>query len=388
MRYLSRALFAGALVAAFLAVGPVAVAQAAETASSDVLIIRDDVVIDDDLYATGNRILIEGTVEGDLIAFAAEEIEISGTVEGSVYALAPTVVHSGSIGGSLRASAGDVRIEGNVDHDVVAAVVSLVLESDSTVGGDVLVWSITARLEGSIGEDLEATVGTMSLEGEIAGDANVTLRSLEVTGPLVVGGDFSYRSEAEADGLDQVEAGGVVVHETPLPPNIRVRAVGLLGRILIALLLTATSVLVAWGWPKRADRADEKARTKPFRAWGMGALAVFSPIVLAGAAGVLVALAPGAALPLLAVLGPLVLALAGLILALSLVAGVPAVLRLGRLLPGDFGIAGSVLAGSALASLVWLLPLVGWLVPLTVLPLGLGAWVLSLRGGGDQQGEV
>jgi uncharacterized membrane protein len=40
---------------------------------------------------------------------------------------------------------------------------------------------------------------------------------------------------------------------------------------------------------------------------------------------------------------------------------------------------GSILAGSALAALFWMVPLVGWLVPLVVLPTGLGAWMLSFR---------
>jgi uncharacterized membrane protein len=64
---------------------------------------------------------------------------------------------------------------------------------------------------------------------------------------------------------------------------------------------------------------------------------------------------------------------------LSLVAGVPAVLTLGELLPRKLALYGSILAGSALVALLWMVPLVGWLVPLVVLPTGLGAWMLSFR---------
>jgi hypothetical protein len=60
-----------------------------------------------------------------------------------------------------------------------------------------------------------------------------------------------------------------------------------------------------------------------------------------------------------------------------MVAGVPAVLAIGRGLPGDRGVYGAIALGAAVAGLIWLLPYVGWLVPLVVLPLGLGAWILA-----------
>jgi uncharacterized membrane protein len=64
---------------------------------------------------------------------------------------------------------------------------------------------------------------------------------------------------------------------------------------------------------------------------------------------------------------------------LSLVAGVPAVLAAGRALPSDLGMFGAIVAGSILAGVVWLIPVVGWIVPMLVLPIGVGAWLLSFR---------
>jgi hypothetical protein len=91
---------------------------------------------------------------------------------------------------------------------------------------------------------------------------------------------------------------------------------------------------------------------------------------------VILGLAPAAAaFPLLVVLVPVILALTGLSLALGLVAGVPAVGWLGRAVFRRFELYGSILAGSVLAGVVWYLPWIGWLVPVIVLPLGLGAWI-------------
>lgn len=127
-----------ALVAVVSAVSLFAIsapAVAAETASSELVIIREGDTVDDDLYATGVRVIIEGTVDGDLVAFAAEEVTISGEVTGSVLALAPTVLVSGEVGEALRASANVLDLTGAVGGDLVAAAFRVGLQPGSDVGG-------------------------------------------------------------------------------------------------------------------------------------------------------------------------------------------------------------------------------------------------------------
>lgn len=379
MHSLSRALSAIGLMAALLVLFA-APAMAAETASSDLVIIQEHVVISDDLYASGFRVIIEGKVDGDLIAFAAEDIVIKGEVTGSVFAVAAEVFVSGVVGKSLRASANRLEVTGVVGKDIVAVASSGELADAAVIEGDVLLWAFDAVLGGSIGGDLSGTMGSLELEGSVGGDVEVTVSRLSVTGPLQVSGDLGYRSEDEATGLDQVDLEGVIVHETPLPPNVRVRALVLLARLLTILGLTTAALLVTRGWPRRTETAAEAASARPVRAYGLGLLVMVSPALLVAGAGLIVVVAPtSASLPLLAILAPLVLALTGVVLVLSLVAGVPVILMIGRRLPGDLGIHGSVLAGAAVAGVVWLVPLVGWLVPLTVLPLGMGAWILGMR---------
>jgi hypothetical protein len=46
---------------------------------------------------------------------------------------------------------------------------------------------------------------------------------------------------------------------------------------------------------------------------------------------------------------------------------------------------GAIALGSLMAGLLWMVPLVGWVVPLVILPWGLGAWILSFRAEGEQQ---
>ena len=385
MRFLCRPAVGTGFVVVFLlaTAGP---ALAAETASSEIVIIREGDTVSEDLYATGVRVIIEGTVEGDLIAFAAEEVVISGVVTGSVLAIAPSVTIGGDIGESVRVSSGNLSLSGSVGVDLVAAAFSVDLDSGSQIGGDALVWALEMKSGGTIGAGLGGSQRTLELAGNIEGDVDVSVNRLTVSGPLEVVGGLGYRSPSEAEGLGQATVGGVVARMTPVPPNIRVRALGLLARFLVVLGLTSTALLVGWGWPKRTRLAGERARAQTLRAFGYGAVVVLSPLLLTGVAAIVAGLAPAAAsLPLLAIFAPLIVATAGVVLVLSLVAGVPAVLAAGRALPTNLGLFGAILAGSVLVGVVWLIPIVGWIVPLLVLPIGLGAWLLSFREGQEGQ---
>lgn len=379
MRSLSRRLIPAVVVGGLLATGALP-AVAAETANSEFVIIQPDDVLEDDLYAGAIKVVVEGVIDGDLIAFAGEEVVIEGKVTGSVIAVAPRITVNGEIGGSLRATGNDVWIDGTVGRDVVVAAFDVQLGSGSNVGNDVVVWSWELAALGQIGGDLTGSQRRLSVAGEVDGDIDVSVGQVTVVDTLSVGGDFGYRSDTEAQGLDNATVAGAVVHKTPLPPNIRVRALNFFGRFLVIVFLTITALAIAWGWPDRTQRAIQTVKDAPAKSWGSGALVMASPLFLALIAGLVVGFAPAASsFPLMAILGPLILAALGLVLALSVVAGIPAVGRLGGLTFKRLDIFGALLVGAGLTGLIWLLPIVGWLVPLVVLPLGLGGWMLSWK---------
>lgn len=378
-RRLLVALFALGLVAA-----GAGTAAAAETAASELVIIRDGDRISEDLYAVGTRVIVEGVVDGDLIAFAAEDVTITGTVTGDLVAVAPLVEITGEVSGAARVLGGELRLSGEIGEDLVDSTWRAALDSGSVVGGDALIWAVELEAAGRVGGDLEGTQRTTRLQGEVDGRVEVTVTSLTVTGPLEVGDDLGYRSKRAAEGLGEATVGGVVVHKTALPPNIRVRALALLVRLLVVIALTATALLVAWGWPQRTVVAADLARARTLRCAGYGAVVMLSPLILVLVAWLVAALAPASAsFPFLVAFLPVVLAASGMVLVLSLVAGVPSALALGRLVSGRLHLYGAMLVGSALAGLIWMIPWIGWLVPAAFLSVGLGAWMLALRAGVD-----
>lgn len=354
-------------------------AAAAETASSEFVIIREGDVVADDLYAGAIRVVVEGRIDGDLIAFAAEEVVINGSVGGSVVAVTPRVVVTGSVDGSLRTVATSVSVDGRIERDLVTAGLDVELGPDSIVAGEVLAWVWALQSLGEVGE-LSGTQRTLELGGTVEGDVDVSVDRLRIIEPLVVGGDLGFRSDNDGEGLDQATVGGVVVDKEPLPPNIRVRALVSFSRFLVVLFLTIAALTISWGWADRTSAAIGAVRRAPLRSWGTGALVVFSPLILVGIAALIVTLAPAAAsFPLLAVMAPVILALVGVVGAVSLVAGVPAVGWIGSRLFPKRSVHFAVLAGSLIVGALWFLPVLAWLLPVAVLPLGLGAWTRTWR---------
>lgn len=355
-------------------------ALAVQTSNAEFVIIPEDDVLEDDLYAAAIRVVVEGTIDGDLIAFAAEEVVIEGTVTGSVLALTPRITVNGAVDGSLRFAATTLSVQGTVGGDLVGTAWETRLAAESEVEGEVLVWSWDADLEGTIGSDLGGSQRHLALSGEVVGDVDVSVGTLLLPSELRVGGDFGYRSASPAQGLERATVDGAVVEKSTLPPNLRVRALGMLGRFLAVLFLALSALTVAYGWPEGTDAAVARVGSSPVRNWLRGAVVLFSPLLVVMATVLLLILAPAAAaLPLLAVLVPLILALLGLSFAVTLIAGIPVVGWVGRSVLRQADLYRSLLAGSVLAGVVWFLPFVGWIVPLLVLPVGLGAWMGAWR---------
>jgi cytoskeletal protein CcmA (bactofilin family) len=355
-------------------------AAAADIESSELIIITEDTVVSEDLYVAANRVIVRGRIEGDLIALAAQDVTIEGEVTGSVMAMAGEVVVTGIIGKSLRVTSPSLELSGEVRGDVVAVVFGFDFAADGVVAGDLVVWARDATSGGTVFGDVEGSQSRLSISGEVRGDVKVSAGEVEVSDQLHVDGDFTYRSDADATGLDLAEVDGAVVKQHPMKPNIRIRALSLVLKILVAILLAAMALVVSTIRPERSEQALEGLRKSPIRSILSGVLVLLSPLLIIGVGVAIFALAPSStALPLIAALIPVLAAVLGLILVGGLVAGLPAVGLIGSLVRKETTIAGAVGIGSAIVGLVWLFPVVGWPVALLVLAAGIGGWLTTFR---------
>jgi cytoskeletal protein CcmA (bactofilin family) len=350
-----------------------ALAMAAEFRTGEQLQVGPQEVIDDDLYAFGRDVSIQGVVRGDLIT-AAELVDISGTVEGDVLAIASRIQVPGQVRGSLRSASGELTVSGPVGEDAMLAGGNVRLAPSAQVGKDFYVASGEVQVQAPVRGELRAMAGKLTLAAPVDGDVHAQVDTLQLADGARIGGDLDYRSERDA----QVAQGAVVAGSMErLPVEHRERRAPVLGvlffwaRWLIGLF--ALGLLLVLVSPNFARRAPAMLRQQPWLSLGWGAALFVGLPLVAGLIFFLGLLIGGWWL------GLFILALHAMALALCF----PVVgMLVGRWLLERFHKTGAhlvvaLLVGLVLLTLVGLVPILGWLVVMATLFFGLGAILLT-----------
>lgn len=350
---------------------------AAEVTQSDFVLVREEEVINEDLVAAGNRIQVDGRIEGDLVASAFDEVVISGEVTGDVVVVASRVTIDGEVGGSVRTATRYLTISGIVGDDVLATAWSMQLDASGSIGRDLIIFGRDGTLDGSIGRDVRGRYSNLNLNAEVQGSVEVTVASMVVGPSTDVAGQIGYRSRREA--VIEAADPGELIHRTPLPANIRVRALQFLTLSLLWLFLFAGGLVASRFGSDRLERASA-ATLRPVATWLAGFGAAISPLLVLGLLVLLLALTPAAAgLPLAIVFLPFAIGLAGLTLMGALAGLVPVAVAIGRQLRSQATLPGGFVLGMIILAILSLIPFVRWLVVAGAMPLGLGSWLAPRR---------
>lgn len=216
-----------------VALAVVPASAAAARAGGTVVVGPDERV--NGLTATGGTVVVQGTVDGDLTAFA-------GTV---------VIAENGTVTGQVRVYAGNVRIGGTVGTNVVAYAGSVTVTDGALVKGT-----------------LAAGSGQVVLAGTVRGDAtlsgNVTLApSAQVGGDLIYDGTLHDRG-GRVDGEIRQASDLALLPDVP-------------GLLLSAYLLLADALLGALllvAFPRFSFGAANTAHAEPGRSAVAGILAI------------------------------------------------------------------------------------------------------------------
>lgn len=353
-----------------------ALPAAAERTQSDFVLIPEGDVIAEDLYAAGDVVLIAGLIEGDLVASAFSEVRIEGEVRGSVTVIASRVVITGNVGGSLRAISPDVVIDGRVGDDVLVTGWTVELSPGSEIGRDALVWAREALVRGRVGRNLEGQMRTAVVGAQVAGDVDITVSDLTVTDATEVAGDLVYVGDDDAQISNEATVGGSLIAERALAPNVRIRAMLLLIRVLMTIAMVAIGLGIIWASPDRSIAAAGAVTEKPWQAlaWGTGLVSI--PIAMAVIVWLFVSWSPrSTGLPLLGIFAPIVFAVFGILLLSLLAAPVPVAAAIGRRVGPARSVYAWFVIGIILLLIVTLVPWLGIVVMALTALIGLGAWL-------------
>ncbi|MBZ4422150.1 polymer-forming cytoskeletal protein [Myxococcus sp. RHSTA-1-4] len=350
------------------------ISRAAELRTGDVVTVGPQEVINDDLYAFGREVVIQGTVRGDVVA-AARRLDMRGTVEGDLLSGAMETTVAGPVRGSLRSATGDLTLTAAVGKDALIFGNQVGLMPGTNIPGDLLVAGNEVRVQAPVGGDVRASAQSLTLGAPVSGSVSAEVVTLRLAEGARVGGDLRFTAQSEAQVPPEAVAGRV----ERLPYEERDGGGGVLGFLYLwgrsIVGLFALGLLLALLAPRLAARAPAELREQPWRSLGWGAVVFVVTPLLAGALFVLGLVVGGWWL------GVFALAL----YVLALLTSFPVVgLLIGRWLLERFGKRGAsvilaLLVGIVLLTLARRVPILGGLIALATMCFGLGALLLAIR---------
>ncbi|MFC3477784.1 bactofilin family protein [Halobacterium litoreum] len=346
-----RALALAAVV--LLAVPALVGVAAADERAGGTIVVEEGETVTGGLQATGGTVVVRGTVEGGVEAFA-------GTV---------VVDDTGTVEGDLTGAAGSIRVAGTVDGNVQAAAGSVDITDTGVVTGDV-----------------ETGAGSFVLDGRVDGTVRVGAGSISLGENASVGGDFRY--DGDLTRADGATVGGELVQDDslgldvfPLLPQIA----GWLFAVYTLLLTLAFGAILLVAFPGVSRTAADGAANRPLRTAGWGLLAFLLAPLLAVVLFLSIVGIP---------LGLLWLFVYVFVLIAAFVWGAYALGAWGLSLADYENKWAALVVGVLGVELLGRIPILGGFVDLAVLLLGLGAVALSFyawtkrRRGGDEEEEM
>jgi len=330
--------------------------------------------VDDTLVATGNSVIVDGVVNGDLLVFA-QTLEVRGTVKGDVVSLAKRTVVSGTVEGRIFNCSRSMELDGELGHSLYNWGQSLRVEQRAHVGEGIVAGG-DISLEGEVKRS--ATLyGEVNVSGTVGRDLTVAggrLGNLVLTNTARVGGNLTARVHRLKDV--HIADGATISGKRDIQLRVK-KSRFTLRFFLHQVLWLAAAMLVGWlglALFPRFLQACTQAVGSGWRSLGLG---------LGVLAGIPVAIVV-AAITLVGI--PISLMLLALYLASIYLAKLWVGAFLGRILLKSAGgtkrdwLLG-LLVGLLILTIVGFIPYFGGLVRLIVVCLGLGAFAWQLYQG-------
>lgn len=167
--------------------------------------------IDDDLFAWGYGVTVDGFIEGDLIA-GSYTVNVNGHVRGSENVFAFRLDHKGKVDGALRCLVNFCEIDGYVGRSALIAGGDLRIGKRAVIEKEAIINGGTVHFDGIVKENLKITADRIFVSGMINGDALLKGENISVIAPAVIKGDLTYISNNEAN--IEVDSGVTILGET------------------------------------------------------------------------------------------------------------------------------------------------------------------------------
>jgi len=155
------------------------VSYALDVLQENVCVVESGETVRGNLYALCLELTIDGTVEGNVFA-AAINADFNGSVGGDVYLLAGDARFNGTLADDVHVAAGGVAFSeaaamSGDESNLITGSLSTRIPSNITVGGDVVALGYQLVLDGRVNGDLDFAGSAVTLNNSVGGDVNVSV---------------------------------------------------------------------------------------------------------------------------------------------------------------------------------------------------------------------
>ncbi len=246
-------------------------------------------IVNDDLYAGGSTLILNGTVNGDALA-GGGTIVLNGTVKQDFVAVGGNITVAGDVGDDLRMAGGNLTILKNVKGDVVMGGGNVLIGKDAVINGDLVVGAGSLVIEGTVKGNVLIGGGQVVLNGKVGGFIQVNAEDLRLgaNARLAKGLKYTSPKTATLDEGSQVVGGVAYVkaeerkglprlNRDARPENILGALFGFAAFVFLTKMfaLMIAGVVFTQCFKTYSAKLVDHVLSKPGKALGMGAITLF-----------------------------------------------------------------------------------------------------------------
>lgn len=180
--------------------------------AEEIVVVNGDEVINDDYFAAGEEVVIEGEVIGDA-AIAGSQVEVSGKVNGDLLTAAGTVIVSGEVKGDARIAGGQVHLSGNFGKNLWIFGGEVTISEETEIKGSLLIFGGIVTIKGRIDRNVTVYGSQITFNGNV--EQNITLRGdiIQIGEQAEIKGNLKSSYQASSTISDQAMIEGDKIEE-------------------------------------------------------------------------------------------------------------------------------------------------------------------------------
>ncbi len=215
----------------------------AETRTSEngSVAVAENEVINDDLFAGGQSVTIDGTVNGDVFA-AGQTVIVNGIINGNLHIGANSAILGGSVKGNSYVGAANISLNSAIlGGSLIVGAGNISLDKDSVVSGSILAGSGNISIDSQVKRNVyirarAATIGANAIIGknlyhQVGGSGN--FNDIQISPETKITGGI-YKSTPRLTPVPQVSKSQVASAFTVVDPGIKL--ISFLGALVIGYL--------------------------------------------------------------------------------------------------------------------------------------------------------